>query len=332
MTSLSILPFEINIEMRTYQRQAFPLGIAKANIKDYGIWLCQKLILNHYNRNKPTLLFDIYEEDLLSEHDGFITTESITNSALNTIIQNQELIEHNKSMIRQGCYISGGFNEFYIPQKWPFGKYHFDHDYLIYGYNDNSRVFYSAGYLENGRFDHFSVSYDDYLLGVINQQQPDRYINYHKANSLYRPTLTTSNMKNKLLDYIYSRCSCKTDCPDEVYGIDGWQMLACYVQEHKHTTLDVRYGRLFSEHRYLMLERMRILHAQGILKETQLINDYHDLVYLPARVVFLLFLKYNQTLNEAIPTRIINLVNEIIQSEVILLNTFINHIVDDEVG
>lgn len=44
MTSKLVLPFEIDVEMRAYQNKAFPFGIIKANLENYDIWLCGKLI------------------------------------------------------------------------------------------------------------------------------------------------------------------------------------------------------------------------------------------------------------------------------------------------
>lgn len=43
-----ILPFTIDVEMRGYHNRAFPLGVIKANISDYDIWLCNKLINCRY--------------------------------------------------------------------------------------------------------------------------------------------------------------------------------------------------------------------------------------------------------------------------------------------
>lgn len=39
-----ILPFTIDVELRTYHNTAFPLGAIKATIKDYEIWLCSNYI------------------------------------------------------------------------------------------------------------------------------------------------------------------------------------------------------------------------------------------------------------------------------------------------
>mgnify|MGYP003379219240 FL=1 len=39
-----LLPFKLDVEMRMYHNKSFSLGIIKANINDYDIWLCNKLI------------------------------------------------------------------------------------------------------------------------------------------------------------------------------------------------------------------------------------------------------------------------------------------------
>lgn len=324
MKSIAVLPYNIDVEMRTYQKQAFPLGIAKANIKNYDVWLCGKLIQNRYNANNTSQFFDMCDEDLLSEHDGFLTTQCLTATALNSLANPQELIKNNKDTIDQGCYISGAFDEFYIPKKWPFRKFHFAHDYLIYGYNDLLEVFYSAGYLENGRYDYFNISYNDYLLGVYSQHISDTYINYHKVNSSYRADLNPPIIQEGLQYYTNSNYTDTEDSLDTIYGIEAWRMLAKYVSDNKNATLDVRYGRLFMEYRYVMLERIRVLTKLEVIVDKRIANDYYNLVYSRARIVFSLFLKYNCSHKPDILSRLINLIHDTIQHELKIMNNLAN--------
>lgn len=326
MKMASILPFEIDVEMITYQSHAFPLGIIKANMPDYEIWLCGKLILNRYNADKPSLLFDTKDEDLLAECGGFISSQSLSTTTLRTYCESRELINYNRAMIDQGYYISGGVDDFYIPRKSSFKKYHFDHDYILFGYNDIVGVFYSAGYLEDGRYDYFSITYDDYLQGVIHHQSSDMYINYHRINRAYRPEINIPLVKNGLQEYINPAPSCQLDSTNKIYGTAAWMMLAEYVKENKDNTLDIRYGRLFMEHRNVMLQRIRVLKKIGVIKDEKVISDYHEHVYMRAKVVFLLFLKYNYSPKPDIPLKIAQMIFEIAQHESGIINRIISSI------
>lgn len=326
MKTVSILPFAIDVEMITYQSQAFPLGIIKANMKNYDIWLCDKLILNRYNADKPSLLFDTNDEDLLSLCDGFISAQSLSTATLRDFCKSRELINYNRMMIDQGYYISGGVDDFYIPQKSSFNKYHFDHDYVLFGYNDFMSVFYSAGYLEDGRYNFFNITYDDYLQGVINHKSSDIYINYHKTNNAYQPKINIPLIKYKLQEYLNPFHLSQPDATNVKYGTAAWMMLAEYVNTNKDTLLDIRYGRLFMEHRYVMLQRIRVLKEIGVIENEKEISDYHAHVYMRAKAVFLLFIKQNSCPRADIPIKISQMIFEIVQAESEIINRVIGSI------
>ena len=125
-----ILPYELNVESIAYQTQAFPLGIVKANVADYDCWLCNKCInffLPSYSK-----LFSVYEEDLWSCQDGLMTfcEKKFTPETFQS--ECSKIVEENKSMLDNGYYIFGVYNEFYIPQKKVYHKRDFMHGYIIF--------------------------------------------------------------------------------------------------------------------------------------------------------------------------------------------------------
>lgn len=52
-----------------------------------------------------------------------------------------DLIEKNKEMLEHGFYIYGTYDEFYIPGMAAYQNRSFGHEYLIYGYDDQTGVF-----------------------------------------------------------------------------------------------------------------------------------------------------------------------------------------------
>ena len=77
-----------------------------------------------------------------------------------------DLVEKNKQMLEQGFYVSGTYDEFFIPGKGAYQVRSFVHGYIIYGYDDLKGVFKSAGYLADGRYKQFDIIYEDYYRSV----------------------------------------------------------------------------------------------------------------------------------------------------------------------
>lgn len=322
-----ILPFDIDVEMKAYHSKAFPLGIAKANIADYELWLCGKSIIGIYSPNEGTQLFDVYDDDLWSERDGFISTQKLSLEPSSTYQCNFDLIANNKKMIEEGHYISGWFNEFFIPQKAVYGRSDYDHDYLIFGYDDITGAFLSAGYLASGQYDFFSIPYDNYLRGIYENREQEIFVNYHKINKEFSPMFDIRLIKDRIQDHLYSKNPCQTCFREAEYGINAWNKLALYISEHKNNTLDIRYCRLFMEHRYLMLKRIQTLNKLGFVVGRRLYDDYNDKVYKRSRIVHTLFLKYNLSQKPDILQKLEKMIVEINDCEMHLLNEVTNQIV-----
>lgn len=71
-----LLPFTIDVEMRAYHNRSFPMGIIKANIADYDVWLCNKLI-NCVCYGSDYIL-NTFENDIWSEKEGLTHTEIVS--------------------------------------------------------------------------------------------------------------------------------------------------------------------------------------------------------------------------------------------------------------
>ena len=114
-----LLPFTIDVEMRAYHKKAFPLGIIKANIADYDVWLCNKLINCVCYENKP---IEVIDDDIWSEKDGLTRTKFITLKREEFNQKNADIITKNIEMLEQDIYITGFYDEYFIPGKSPYQK------------------------------------------------------------------------------------------------------------------------------------------------------------------------------------------------------------------
>lgn len=290
-----LLPFTIDVEMRAYHNKSFPLGIIKANIADYDVWLCNKLINCICYENN---VLDAIDDDLWSEKVGLTHNESLFLKREEFNQKNPDIITKNIEMLEQGRYIIGVYDEFFIPGKRPYQKRHFNHDYVIFGYDDEERVFKSAAYIYNS----------------IVKSEYDYWVCYRKIDKSYVPTVEIKHIKKKLENYLVSRDD-NVSNRQVSFGMEAWGKFREYVQEIGDNKMDNRYARLYMEHRNIMVKRMRKLNEMGFLNDCSLTDEYHRNVYLPAQAVHHLFIKYNLTRDHKARQRILGMIQKTNETE-----------------
>lgn len=279
-----LLPFELNVEMRMYHNKSFPLGIIKANINDYDIWLCNKLINCVYKENGN---FDCIEDDIWSMQDGLTFSQGLSMAPSTFTVKGFDLIEFNKNMLSNGNYITGFYDEFYIPQKKSYNSYNLSHDYVIFGFDDEKGIFNSAAYLDNKLYTFFDLKYEDYYKGVTQNLLTKTNLNFYHINRGYIPAINIEKIRNGLSDYLTSR----EYNSNRIYGINAWDALAKYVLM-SNGFIDLRYGRAYMDHHYIMYKRIKKLIELSYIKSTELDKEYYTDIYLRSKTIFNLWIKY----------------------------------------
>lgn len=320
-----ILPFELDVEMRAYHNRAFPLGVFKANIADYDKWLCGKLINFVMCED---IVFNALPEDIWSTNEGLTFKQSITLAPLDFGLNGLNIVDFNKSMLKKNYYITGQYNEFYIPQKIPYGKHDMNHDYLIFGYDDENMVFKSAAYLEDQTYGFFDINYDDYYKSVTGNKIPKTWVYYFRINQEYVVEIEIDTIKKKLEDYLYSR-NTQGMPGNYICGLDAYQQLANYVSKRSSSYLDPRFGRAYMEHHGIMHKRIQKLCELSYINRTDLPEDYYQNVYLKTRIVHNMFMKFNHSNDPTILPRIVRLINEVNYHERSLIAAVIDNIALD---
>lgn len=319
----AVLPFTIDVELRPYHNKAFPIGIAKANMADYDIWLCNKFI-NVFKTSDGA--FNAYDEDSYSLSDGFVMKKTIdlpTRAYENNGI---DLVELNKFMVIEEWYISGNYNEFYIKGKEPYNSHDFNHDYIIFGYDDEQKVFKSAAYMADGSYSFYDIECENYYKSIIGSKTERVYVNYYKVNKNYTPTLDVKSIKEKLLNYLYSRKDAQGTETKFFWGMEAWAKFVEYIENIGENKLDCRYSRCYMEHKVVMLKRIEKLLELGYLKEVELYEEYSKSVYVPAQTLHNLFLKYNVSQNKKVICRIIEIGRRANEREVSLIREMIERL------
>lgn len=68
------LPFTLDVPSIAYHNRAFPLGVMKANIRNFDEWLCNKLIDCQYDCNEEK--YNLFDSDIWDSNQNLTQTQS----------------------------------------------------------------------------------------------------------------------------------------------------------------------------------------------------------------------------------------------------------------
>lgn len=318
--SKHFLPFEVNALSTTYQNIAFPLGALQGCRFDYDLFLCDRMI-NCVARTDGT--FDFLDKDRWWHESGL--TKEHCEYFLPAASRN-ECIDINKDMLNNGWYVHGAYNEFFVPGKAAYQNYDFIHDYIIFGYDDKKACFQSAGYLKNGRYCAFDITYDDYYRSIINHRFGRSVIIYDHFDGHFVFTPSVAQIQSELSAYLASSNHTSPLNKGEFYGIQAWKKLSLQFAKAAGQArfIDIRAPRIYMEHKRLMNRRIYTLSAiYHTLPKSASFMEYYEKIYKPTERVFLLALKYNLRPKESTLLQAHEMIDTINAQEIIMLNSLL---------
>ena len=321
MKSEKILPFTSKPLSIMYHYTAFPLAILQANMPEE---ILDKFISTKYVncifetkslKNKFNIGNDLWftEERILLRHSNVFSDIILKYYDI-------DIVKFLKDMMDKGLYPQGNYNEEWIPGKFAYQKYHFYHDYLLIGYNDEKQVFYSVGFLKDDRFQKFEIPYINMKKAV--ETLFDTYIGIdlleYNARRVANVPITFHNMLSELIDYLNSinKTSNKIVNSETYYGLAAILELCNYIKREacQHQNIEIKYMRGFMEHKFFMNKRINYLFEQGYIKNSLSIN-YSEEVYKISEKVHLLAIKYLMTHQNNIIDSIVESIKQTIKIE-----------------
>lgn len=173
-----------------------------------------------------------------------------------------------RQTIDAGLYGYGHFDEYYIPNKQAFEKYHFEHSFFLFGYDDFERVFLAVGYTDKGKFERYKISYDSFFNGFSSQNH--WVMVFRRPRPEFDYVFDISIFCNELDEYLSGIYTGNLSSDNERYGIEARDGFRQYVNEkvNELLPLDIRYSRFFLEHTSFMKERLNYLYVNGYTKKT----------------------------------------------------------------
>lgn len=151
------------------------------------------------------------------------------NSKYTEKITEEFLIPIIKSKIDESFFCCCELDDYYIPEKKPYGKYHFTHINFLHGYDDVKDVFYTFGYNSKGFCLEMEVPYKSIIDGYKNSI--NKNMNFVKSNQDNTYELDIQMLKNHLDCYLnpnkYNRLIKQSEVIDTitVYWLYRWDYL-----------------------------------------------------------------------------------------------------------
>lgn len=164
-----------------------------------------------------------------------------------------------KKSIQHEYYVDLDLDEFYVQNRSAFGKVHYNHENLIYGYDDEKRVYYLLGY--HGKL----------VDGIIPFESLSQAFTPTKRVKRYKKSVNTNRMRFSLefvirniqdfLDGINSseRTGNVMPIQEGVFGLHVFVELVTNEQARRMLTDDVRITYVLYEHTLLLREQLVFL-------------------------------------------------------------------------
>ena len=304
------LQFKDNVPFTSYQLVSFEFAILSPhnNIYPFMYHHFINLFMDCTGTKDTIFTFTHLKDAWFAQEDVFEDEPPIRISQEIRVCEDA-FIEAIKFFIRHGRYLSGLFDEFYISSRNAFEKYHFQHEFYLYGFDDADQVFYAFGYTKNRKLETHTIPYHEFYLSIFKAGL--RWVKPKCPNPKFQYSFDVKACYKELYEYLNNAYTGpKMNTETELYGIQIQDKFLEYAkkQVEEKGYLDVRYSRFFSEYKSFMQERLKFLF------ENRYVQKDYSLEYEKAvknlKTVHLLFIKYDITQNQMIGNNIGRLLSE----------------------
>lgn len=318
------LPFEYSPFFKTYQYLAFFFGILQGSKTNTLPWIyCNFIFCCSTN-------FD-FDDNIWSYQKDVVTRTPLIST--NSNISQDELVSIIRTALINGYYINGLFDEYYIPVKKSYRRCHKMHDYILTGFDDQTKTFSSAGYILDSTYQKFTISYSDFYNSIMKAQSFEKSCRIQKVNvnPNFNFKFDVMHFCDELYNYIKQPVLIINEPINGCHGLCSWK----YIHDHilqvrdKTRTINMKHCRFIFEHRNLMLLSLNYL-ASTILSNPQInqISSEYRTFINDVTIMFNICLKYYVTSNTMLLDKLLSLIKQLYYQEHIILTKLFKHIID----
>ncbi len=287
------LKMTTNPSYKTFNNLAFGFSIIELDKKDYTNWLLSNFLGVYYRINWGTISFKLPHCYMWKcfRHKMIIYKSNKYNSFI-TAIENQ---------INDDQYIYLCVNEKYIPNRTHYCKKNYLHDIYIYGYDNDNKIFLTAGYNLSGHFSQQKIPYESVFLAQKNKLLKNVFFSFSIINNFNYDLVNIKKVKRQIYRHFFSI--------NIFYGIKIYDWTIKHYKSREF--IDFTYPSLIVEH-ISVISKLNVL-GYNI--------DCKNLVELSEKLLNLT-LKYDITYDKNIIKNLINLINQIKTTEICAFKSF----------
>lgn len=322
----NVLPFDNKPCICQYVDEVYSLGIIQANAAQNGMdllpWLASKYNnCAFYVGNQKVRIncqFSVNTFDTFALNDNFMWKfHMVTDKEIIKSDYPEVLLNWISDCIRCGYYIMGYFNEMYIPQMQAFQKNEFTHPFIIYGFDDSQRVFYSSGFLRSGRYSPYLIKTNDLIQALEKSNEESIDITLYKYNKEKKVLFNYERIIRSFEDYLESTNTISmTEQGDWIFGISAVKALSDHysILKTEGNYFDYRYSRAFSDSKKLICKSLPYLIENFSLKDNGWIKKANQVKEISERIHYF-GLMFNNSKDRKVITKINDSFDRIIEIE-----------------
>lgn len=302
-----ILPYNISTKMITYPFNAYYLGIMESNNININYILMKDFTKLYYKKrnNQPEIDFT---KSLTLENNRFVSKELSFDKCIT---------EEIKQAINRNYYVIVMMNEKYLFNNELKRANDYSHDWLIYGYDDSTKIFYCSGYIgkypDRKKFEKVMFYYNDVekAISFVSDGYIEPYPSYFRNHAIIinkywinkKPSKQDIKAQIKRLNKpnIYKR-------KNKIYFYTGTKSIKKFIKKFKKN---------HKNQKNIFLQNIRTIYdyrvnvemcLQYIECNNKTIIKYHEIVD-KTYLCLLLSLRYNINKNYKLLEQIINILN-----------------------
>ena len=292
-----ILKIEKNPLIKTYQHQAYAFSIL-GNSEESKWWMINNFLQLIYAPEYTTESFN-YHTDFLTRQGAF-EWEGVSDDTLD--LYKIDRLPYIENGLNQAKYAWLCLDEFYIKDSIWYQKEHMFHDTLVYGYDNERKIFYKIGHNKNGIYCTSEIEYN-----IFKKSNPCM-IKFIGVKNNYKIKIDIVKIRNTLLKYLNVL---EENLSDEMnykttyfhrkekyersyYGIKACEEINNIIVRQIKTNqkIDLRITSLILEHKKVILECINILDKNKIISCEGEIMEYNKVLKY-ANIYQNLCIKYN---------------------------------------
>ena len=280
-----------------YQRLAYELGILLGYEECLPWFYCNFIQLKWNKELKSPVNFYC----LWLTQNPLLGTQVIRKNMLQ--IHHINIHDFIMDCIGSREYFYSTFDEFYVPRRPDFGKRHFFHDFLIYGFDSVRKEYLLLGFDERQMYRTTSIRYDEFEKAFFSEEIGPEYIHLINKNVNARFEFDLQLIYEMLGDYLNGRNTSEryrmynNPMKNFVFGMDIYEQLGMYftlLGEGRFEN-DVKPLHILYEHKKCMVLRIEYMMKNHYIEPAPFLYDEYGKIAEDVLALRNLQLKYGIT-------------------------------------